>query len=204
MQSIVCVRPLIFALCLSLLFTGCAGTSSQPTRFYRLDGQLEKAQTISLKPLPGQQLVGIGPVSLAGYLDRPQIVERQSPHRLALNDFDHWAGSLQENIVQVITDQLRQKLVDMQVISYPWHGSIRPDYEVLLRISRFDRESGRVWLQLRWTLVRRADNKLLEMQQLVIEEPARGGSVEAGVAAANRAVGQLAERIAATILALKR
>ena len=203
MQSISGVQLLIFALSFSLLFTGCAGTSSQPTRFYRLDGQLEKTQTISLKPLPGQQLVGIGPISLASYLDRPQIVERQSPHRLELHDFDHWAGSLQENIVQVVTDLIRLRLADMRVVAYPWHGSVRPDYEVLLYINRFERESDRVWLQLRWTLVSSNDNKLLEMQQLVIEEPTQGGGVEAGVAAANRAMGQLAERIAATVLANK-
>ncbi|MES9968692.1 MAG: PqiC family protein [Candidatus Thiodiazotropha sp.] len=204
MRSIACVRSAIYALCFSLFFTACAGTSSQPTRFYRLDGQLEKAQTLSLKPQPGQQLVGIGPIRLASYLDRPQIVERRSPHRLALNEFDHWAGSLQENIVQVITDQLRQRLDAMQVIAYPWDGSIRPDYEVLLTINRFERERNLVWLQLRWSLIRRNDNKLLEMQQLVIQEPTQAGSVEAGVAAANRAMGQLAERIATTILAMQR
>ncbi|MEW7998522.1 MAG: PqiC family protein [Candidatus Thiodiazotropha endolucinida] len=202
MQTTLGARIAIIALFLALLFSGCAGTSSQPTRFYRLDGQPGKAETLSLKPRPGQQLVGIGPIKLATYLDRPQIVERQTPHRLQLHEFDHWAGSLQENIVQVITDLMRQRLADMHLIAYPWHGTIKPDYEVLLTINRFEREGDRIWLQLRWSLIRSSDNRLMEMQRLIIEEPLQGSGVEAGVAAANRAVGQLSERIATAILAV--
>jgi uncharacterized lipoprotein YmbA len=37
---------------------------------------------------------------------------------------------------------------------------------------------------------------------MVIEEPLEGSGIEAGVEAANRAVGQLAERIVASIPAL--
>jgi uncharacterized lipoprotein YmbA len=203
MQFIHGLRSTISILFLSLLISGCAVTSSQPTRFYRLDGQPSRAETISLKPQHGQKLVGIGPVKLAAYLERPQIIERYTPHRLQLHEFDHWAGSLQENIVQVVTDLMRQRLVDMPVIAYPWHGSVKPDYEVLLTFNRFDREADRLWLQLRWSLIRSRDNRLLEMQRLVIEEQIQGSGIEAGVAAANRAMGQLAEQIAAVILAME-
>jgi uncharacterized lipoprotein YmbA len=203
MQSFHGVRCTIFALFLSLLLAGCAGTSSQPTRFYRLDGQPIRAEAISLKPLPGQKLVGIGPIKLAAYLDRPQIIERHSPHRLQLHEFDHWAGSLQENIVQVVTDLIRQRLDSMPVIAYPWHSTIKPDYEVLLTFNRFDREADKLWLQVRWSLLRSRDNSLLEMQRLVIEEPLQGSGIEASVAAANRAMGQLAEKITTAILAIE-
>jgi uncharacterized lipoprotein YmbA len=203
MQSIYGVRSRVLALFLALIISGCAGTPSQPTRFYRLDGEPIRAETVSLKPQPGQKLVGIGPVKLAAYLDRPQIIERDSPHRLQLHEFDHWAGPLQENIVQVVTDLMRQRLVDMPVIAYPWHGSVKPDYEVLLSFNRFDREDDKLWLQLRWSLIQSHDNRLLEMQRLVIEEPLQGSGIEAGVAAANRAMARLAEQIATAILAVE-
>jgi uncharacterized lipoprotein YmbA len=87
----------------------------------------------------------------------------------------------------------------MQVIAYPWHNAARPDYEVLISISRFDRAGESIWLQLRWSLIRSSNNGLLVMQRVVIEEPLQGRGVEAGVAAANRAIGQLAEHMAASI-----
>jgi uncharacterized lipoprotein YmbA len=202
MQSSVGVLTAITAFFLVQLLSGCAGTPSEPTRFYRLDGQPERTQTFSVKPQPGESLIGVGPIKLATYLDRPQIIERQTPHRLRLYEFDHWAGSLQENILQVVTDRMRQRLSGMQVIAYPWHGAASPDYEVLLSINRFERAGDQIWLQLRWSLIRSSDNRLLAMQGMVIEEPLRGSGVEAGVAAANRALGQLAERIVASIPAL--
>ncbi|MEW8507898.1 MAG: PqiC family protein [Candidatus Thiodiazotropha sp.] len=203
MLSLSHVRITIFALIISLLCIGCAGPS-QATRFYRLDAQLERVESITVKPRAGQQLIGIGPISLADYLDRPQIIERQSSHRLLLHEFDHWAGSLKENIVQLVTDLVRRKLVDMQVVSYPWHGSLRPDYEVLMKVNRFEREGDRVWLQLNWSLIRSQDRRLVEMQQLILHEPIADAGIDATVAAASRVMGQLAQRIAEAIPAAKR
>jgi hypothetical protein len=203
MQAKAVAGTAIFALFVSLTISGCAGPS-QPTRFYRLDGQLEKTQAISLKPGSGQSLIGIGPITLADYLDRPQIIERQTPHRLRLHEFDHWAGSLKQNIVQVLTDLTRSRLDGMQVVGYPWPAGLRPDYEVALNVSRFEREADRIWLGLSWSLVRTRDRSLLEMQHLVLEEPIDGDGIEAGVAAANRAMGQLAQRIAAVVMAVQR
>ncbi|MCU7890803.1 MAG: PqiC family protein [Candidatus Thiodiazotropha sp. (ex Ustalcina ferruginea)] len=194
-------RLMIVAASLTLFVAGCAGPSP-PTRFYRLDGQPNVAELIRFKPQAGLTLVGVGPIKLAGYLDRPQIIKRLSSHQLELREFDQWAGSLQENMLQVMSDFLRQKLKTMQVISYPWHGSVRPEYEVLFYISRFDQESDRIWLQVRWSLIESHANKLVEMQQLVIEEAIDGNGVEDGVMAANRAMGQLAKQIADTIQSL--
>ncbi|MCU7927835.1 MAG: PqiC family protein [Candidatus Thiodiazotropha sp. (ex Dulcina madagascariensis)] len=199
-MTILKINPLLLILVVSsaLLLAGCA-TPSQPTRFYRLDGQLPVPETVSLKPRTGVPLIGLGPVRLAGYLDRPQIVMRLSPHRLALREFDQWAGSLQENIQQVVSDSLRRQLEEMQLVTHPWHGSVRPDYEVHLLVRRLDQENGKIRLQARWSLIEAQGNRLAEMQQVAIEENVTGDDVEAGVAAANRAMARLARRIAAGI-----
>ncbi|MGD9169514.1 MAG: ABC-type transport auxiliary lipoprotein family protein, partial [Candidatus Thiodiazotropha sp.] len=77
------------------------------------------------------------------------------------------------------------------------------DYEVLLTFNRFDHEGDKIWLKLRWSLIRTSDSRLLEMQRLVIEEPLQGEGIEAVVAAANRAMETLAERIASAILSFE-
>lgn len=181
------------------LLIGCA-SPSQPTRFYRLDGGDISAGMVDLTPRLGIVKIGVAPVELAGYLDRPQIVERRSGYRLELYEFDQWAGSLQENLLSVVSDQLQQQLQTMQVISYPWQQSINPDYELNLSVNRFDRVADQVVLQARWHLVERRNNQVVEMQQMTLQEPFAGGSIEAGIAAASQVVSRLSEYMATQIL----
>jgi hypothetical protein len=103
-------------------------------------------QSAGPEALPTVTLIGVGPVQLAGYLVRPQIVTRSTAYRLTLHEFDRWAGTLQENTVQVLRDALQRELPDAQVIGHPWHSGVRPDYQLLLSINRFEREGGRVRL----------------------------------------------------------
>ncbi|MCU7846268.1 MAG: PqiC family protein [Candidatus Thiodiazotropha sp. (ex Monitilora ramsayi)] len=147
-------------------------------------------------------LVGVGPVRLASYLDRPQIVERQSPHRLTLYEFDRWGGTLQENLVQVLSNVMQQAMPQVQVIGHPWNSSVEPDYEVVLYISRFDREADKIRLQARWSLIKQREHRLLHLDQTLIEAQAEGSSIEAGVEAASEAVQNLAREIAAQLQTL--
>jgi uncharacterized protein len=181
------------------LLVGCA-SPSQPTRFYRLDGGDISAEMVDLTPRLGIVKIGVTPVELAGYLDRPQIVERRSGYQIELYEFDQWAGSLQENLLRVVSDQLQQQLKTMQVITYPWQQSINPDYELNLSVSRFDRVADQVVLQARWNLLERRNNQVVEMQQMTLQEPFSGGSIEAGIKAASQVVSRLSEYMAMQIL----
>jgi len=183
-------------LLLVLILAGCASTS-QPTRFYRLDSQTSlsilPAQSPGGTPLP---LLGIGPVSLASYLDRPQLIERSRGHRLVLHEFDQWAGTLQENILEVMTREMQQALPRVRVIGYPWNSAVRPGYELVIDVSRFDRQEGKVELEARWSLLAQPENRLIRLEQTAIEAPLTGGDMESAVAASSQAVQQLAREIA--------
>jgi uncharacterized lipoprotein YmbA len=191
------VKLMVLVLLGSLL--GCTAPSP-PSRFYRLDSQsigtvIPQASPAG-KSLP---LVGVGPVRLASYLDRPQIVERQSPHRLTLHEFDRWGGTLQENMVQVLTNIMQKELRQSQVIGFPWHSGVEPDYEVLLYISRFERQGDRIQLQARWSLVERESRRLMHLDQSAIETQVDGLGIASSVAAASEAVQILAREIAAQL-----
>lgn len=196
----------LISLTLSLILaqgmTSCA-SPSQPSRFYRLDSQLPPAVMPERQrdgaPIP---LVGIGPVNLASYLDRPQLIERSSGYRLDLYEFDRWAGTLQENIVQVLTNVMQQALPQAQVVGQPWDGSMRPDYQVLLYVSRFDRQGDKVRLWARWSLVDDKSDRLIWLDQSEIEVSVEGADLEAGVAASSEALQLLAREISLRLLPL--
>ncbi|RRS33027.1 MAG: hypothetical protein OI74_09615 [Gammaproteobacteria bacterium (ex Lamellibrachia satsuma)] len=181
-----------------LHLAGCA-SPSQPTRFYRLNAAVDL-------PAPAESAqarlpeVGLGPVHLSSYLDRPQIVNRAGLYRLQLNEFDQWAGTLQENIIQVLVDYLSASLGENRVVAYPWHGSLKPDYDISFYFSRFDAVDGlQVILQARWMLLDRAKGKVLDTRQVTISEPIKGAEPEAIVAAGSRALEKLSRRLEALL-----
>ena len=179
-----------------LFLAGCA-SPTQPSRFYRLEspGALPRMpqSVLGAESLP---VIGVGPVRLAGYLDRPQIIESQGPHRLRLHEFDRWAGTLQENSLQVLSDVMQEALPLAQVLPYPWHSRVRPDYEVVLTVSRFERQGDRVVLQARWTLLKEGRERQLALGAEAFETPLAGNDMEAMAAAASQVLSELARRIA--------
>ncbi len=195
---------IVMSIALLLWLAGCA-SPSQPSRFYRLASgtpPLAMPQpAIPAQPLP---LIGVGPVQLAGYLDRPQIVTRSTTYRLQLHEFDRWAGTLQENTLQVLSDVLQRELPGTQVIGYPWHNGVHPDYEVLLTINRFEREGGRVRLDASWTLLAQPQGHGVRLGRLHFEAPVDDSSMEAVVAAASDTLEQLARSLAVELAPLLR
>ena len=183
-----------------LLLTGCVSPNAQQTRFYRLNPEGGSGLT---SETGGQAVLqpelGVGPVNIAGYLDRPQLINRIDPYRLQLRDFDYWAGTLQDNVLSGLVDALQGCLGRDQVIAYPWHRAVQPKRELILDISRFDEEVGRFVVKLRWVLLAERGDKLLAAHQWVIVEPVEGTTPEAQVAAASRALSRLAERLVVEI-----
>lgn len=184
-----------------LLLTGCVSPNAQQTRFYRLSP--DPGSALSARPAGErsslQPKVGLGPVQLAGYLDRPQLINRVGPYQLTLNDFEHWAGTLQDNIKAGLVDALQARLGTDLVIAYPWHGAVRPGYQLLLDFSRFDAEAGQFVLQARWILLAERGDKLLAVRQVTIHEPMNETTPQALVAAASHALDRLAVQLAAVV-----
>ncbi len=180
----------------ALWLSGCA-TPTQPSRFYRLES-LSPPIAMPQPSTPGQPLplVGIGPVQLASYLDRPQIVERSTTHRLTLHEFDRWAGNLQENTVQLLRDVIQRALRGAQVIGYPWSSGVNTDYEVLVTIDRFERQGMQMKLEAGWTLIAQPGGRSVSRGQQSFEAPLEGAGMEEVVAAASAVLEQLGDTLA--------
>ncbi len=195
-----CAKRTIFRLGLlipvAIWLTGCA-SPTQPSRFYRLESlspptPMPQAAEVD-RPLPR---VGIGPVQLASYLDRPQIVERSTPYRLTLNEFDRWAGTLQENMVQLLQDVVQRKLPGAQIIGYPWHSGVRPDYEVRVTIDRFERQGMKMRLEAGWALIEQPAGRPVRLGRHSFDTPIEDSGMEGIVAAASAVLVQLADTLA--------
>ena len=177
---------------LALSIVGCAST--EPSRFYILD-------TIDRVSNGESDLsIGVGPIGIPDYLDRPQIVIRASPNKLKLSDFDKWAGSLKDNITQVLSENLSILLSSNRVLTYPWQIAHPIDLQVIINILRLDGQlGGHAELKSRWMLYGKNSKKLHLVQNSTFKAPVQSNDYEAYVSALNETLADLSREIAQAI-----
>ena len=191
-------RALAVILVIAAIFLG--GCRSQSPRFYSLS-PMQEDQVIPKRKSPAQNaVVGIGPVKLADYLDQSMIVTRTGDNQAVKAEFDRWAGSLKDNFINVLADNIGFLLPTERIYLYPWRVSVPIDYQVVLDIVRCDGRLGdAVWLEVRWSILRGPERKLLKTHRSSLREPVSGADYAALVAAQSRALANLSQEIVEAI-----
>jgi uncharacterized lipoprotein YmbA len=188
---------------LVISLAGCGRTAS--TRFYTLsampagDPAPPRFRTIA------NTAIGIGPVNLPDYLDRPQIVIRTSPHELRLAEFDKWAGALKHAVPRVIAENLSTLLESDQIFIFPWKSALPIRYQVIIDINRFDAQMGsHADLEAQWTVFEDDGRTPIVTHKSKIRKPAKAADYAAAVQAESRVLWELSREIAATLVDIKR
>lgn len=177
---------------LTNVLTGCIGGTSPRSVYY----VFTPTQPLQHQPqkLVSKIDVGVGPVKLPDFLDRPEIVTRQGENQLIVNEFHRWGDSLEAQINHVLAENLSTRL---NVIVYPWERPLAPKYQLYIDIRRFDGNTGgSVTLKAKWWLVETADDNRLITQQSSIVVPTSNDSFESYVAAQNNALEKFSTEIA--------
>jgi uncharacterized protein len=189
------------ALVAASLVAACA--SGTPTRFYTLSGLPTPPHEAGLA---AGRSVGVGPVVLPAYLDRPQIVTRTAANQAHLAESDNWVEPLATMVPRVLTDNLALLLGTDDVVVLPQQRAIRFAYQVQVDVNRFDVDgSGRAILDARWYVLADDTGNVTASGRSTITEPASDPGDYAEVAAAmSRALGAMSHEIAAAILAKSR
>jgi len=145
--------------------------------------------------------IGVGPVKVADYLERSQIVTRATPSEVKLADFDRWAEPLAQNIPRVLADNLSALLCTKMVLVFPWRGAIPIDYQIEVEILRLDGNlGGNVTLEAQWMAFGPKDlRKLVAIKRSTFREPLDGQDYQALVSAESRAIAKLSQEIARTL-----
>jgi uncharacterized lipoprotein YmbA len=183
----------------ALLFVGCRSTPP-PTAFYTLTA-VTKAETAGQSSAPlGNLGIGIGPVQIPEYLDRPQIVTRTAPDKVTLSEFNRWGGSLRHDLPRVLAENVAALLGTDRALAYPWGDRLDPAYRVALHVQQFDGAlGGPAVLRVTWIVTGREEKTPLAVRKSDIQEPVSGKDYDALVAAQSRAVAALSREIAEEI-----
>jgi uncharacterized lipoprotein YmbA len=158
-------RILLNALALSPLLYACSTTS--PTRFYVLSAIGDKAEGA-----PANVSVGVGPISLPQYLDRPQIVTRLGSNQLVVGEFDQWGGQLDDNVARTLAGNLSILLQTDRIQLYPWKDAESLNYAVAVDVINFEQDvDGSSLLDVYWSLVDARGEKVKLRRHASYREP---------------------------------
>ncbi len=197
-------RRLQFALVVTAMFgAGCLGGGNAPTRLYVLTPVETPALPASGAALSvGALSVGIGPVHVAGYLDRPQIVTRPDADRIDVGDFDQWGEPLRDGISRVLAEDLARQMPSARVAVFPLRGLESFRYRAVVQVLRLDGPAGGdVVLEARWYVVDTA-GKELALKTTRLAEPTGAAGYGATVSAISRVLAALSREIAQVLAAL--
>jgi uncharacterized lipoprotein YmbA len=151
----------------------------------------------------GDFSVGIGPLDLPEYLNRPQIVTRIQDNRIQTADFANWAEPLSRNFQGVLAENLARMLGSNTVYRHPWRSSLRPTYRLLLEVIRFDANpKGDAVLAVRWELLDAHGEQLIRRQKAVYRQPVAQDDYGAVATAMSRVLADFSREVAVRIAAL--
>lgn len=184
-----------------LMLSGCASTEA--SRFYTLSTLSDENVPPQEPAAAGRVSIGIVPIVIPDYLDRPQIVTRSGLNELKLAEYDRWAGSLSENITMAVRENLSLLLRTDHVFEYPWNPSLTVDYKIAINVTRLESVPGdHVTLRALWTVLGGKENRALITRVTDIKEKLNAPGYDAIVAAISRAFAGLSRQIAAEIIAV--
>ena len=190
MLKLLVPRPLLLVAALAGL-AGCGGASQ---KYYRLapDG---------VAPVgTGGLSVGVGPVTLPGYLDRAELVFQSSTHEYQIPSTAHWAGSLKDNISSVLATDLGERLHSGSVVAFPWDQQARLRYQVTVDISQFQAVSGQgAVLNVTWRVLDGTGANVVSRHNASFEEPIAGDGYDPVVTAESHLLAKLADAMAASL-----
>ena len=185
----------------AVLAQGCLGGGTAP-EFFALRPEAGAAAGAPLAARPELGLA-VGPIELPRYLDRDEVVTRTASHELVPWDEHRWAGSLRDDILRVLGDDLGTLLGTTHVAVYPAAAGFPVSYRVLLDVLEFEGAPGQsVTLRVRWTVADGETGRAIAIAQSRVDQPVPAVSFDALVAAQSAALGSVTREIAAKIAEL--
>jgi len=186
-------RSIIFCIFVSLLLNACG--SSPPVRYFSLS-----TTTAGGEDADDAVVLGLGPLRIAGYLERSQIVTRGAGAEIKVDEFSRWAEPLTLSLHRVVSTDVDNMLDGVIVLAFPWESIVRNqvDYRMLGDVIRFDTDlSGRVVLDTQWGITAVETGELVvSAHRIRYETEARSPDDPAAIATAmNDAVAKFSRDI---------
>ena len=190
-------RKLAGLLFVAGVLAGC-GTSPEPD-FYTLE---------PVKPATTQSLVAkvaLRQVAIAGYLDRPQMVQFQDAYRIDINEYSRWAEPFGQMLSRVLVVNLSNSLPQSTVFLESYLGEIPSEMAVDVGVSRFEaNKDGTITLEAQWVVRTGLQRKFAFAGRRSFSGTPTRPCIDDDVAVMSELMGELSDAIAASLVQYQR
>jgi uncharacterized lipoprotein YmbA len=121
-------------------------------------------------------LIGIGPIKLAEYLHRLQIIHQTEGGRLQVADNDYWAEPLDKGITRALTLNLTQRDHTRSFVSFPWRSDSTPTHSFRVDVHSLNRHGNNAHINATWELMDNSAKTSLLRRHFIRSLPAGSGS----------------------------
>lgn len=174
------------------LLTACQ--QSPQKRYYVLSayGPATTAATTTNTDQTINSLIGIGPIELADYLKRPNMVRMRTNNTLNLTANDYWAEPLDKGILRILALRLTQYDSSRMIQPFPWRSDSTPSYSLRLQIHELALTDSQAMINATWELVDTTNKQSIKRQHFIRSINA-GSSAKTMAEAYSQLISQLAE-----------
>ena len=154
------------------VLSGCVSIPASPSpRFYMPASMTSEQAAEKLDIAPGV-IVVVGPITIPGSQDRPQIVTRNKDGTLSFAQFDRWAEPLDSSLARLISNDLASLLPAASFQVFPCNFAIPLDYQVVVEVVQLDSDLANGMLFTgQWSIIDAKNRKLLLTKRSLIIEP---------------------------------
>ena len=182
---------------LALLLSGCMRNNG-PVQFYLLNADSGIADTVRASAASQDPVIGLGPIRIPDYLNRPQMIVAVSDNQYRLFEDHRWAERLDQNISLALFKALPRQLGTDRIVRFPWSQRQVIDYQVGIDILELNVDAnGQSRLIAQW-FIKRKDKPTIDKRS-VYQFPASTTDHAVMVKAQSQCLTKLGQEISATL-----
>jgi len=191
--SLSCAVIILF----SFAFGGCLSISNSPVpKFYTLR-LIDNVGENKKFDIASKVIIGIGPVDIPEYQNRPQMVTQDKDGMLKFAQFQRWGEPLDSGLARLILENLTLMLPSAEFQVFPCNFAIPLDYQVIVSVIQLDSQLEKeVSLVTQWTIVDAKTKKMLLTKRSQIHQAINPHTYSGLAQALSRATTLLSNEIA--------
>ena len=195
---------IIVCLFFILILNGCITAPDSPVpRFYRLQA-VDDIQAGGKFNLASNMIIGVGPVGIPEYQNRPQIVTQNENKMLTIAQFDRWGEPLDLALARLVSDNLTALLEGATIKTYPWNLAIPVKYQLILDVVKLESQLDKdLFFAAQWSILDAQANKMIMMKKSEFRLPINPHNYSGLVKTLSQAAAALSREIAKALESLE-